>query len=207
MRKLIWTLLLVAGSVLPAQATLITIDSTNCDNNCYGLSWTLAVDDLGSNQHVATLSVRDDTTDNTAPNSNLVISAVDFKVTSGSTGLSAFSLTGAPGGASIWNTQARALGSGGCNGATSGFLCSQSSTAASVQNAPLIWAWQFTTSDPLFEGLVGAHIGAKLTSLTTPGRLLSETYSVPEPATAGLLMIATVFVMFTMASRRRARAV
>jgi len=200
MRKALWTLLVFALSTLPAQATTITIDSTNCNADCYGLSWTLSVvaGDFGGGlyDYQALLQVNDDL--NLTGTPSAVISAVEFKASSSVSDALLYSY---PGSSSGWSTSYNSgLNAGGCSGSGSGFVCSQTATdPADFVGSTLTWGWYFNTTDPLFADLIGAHIGAKLTYLSDPGKLLSV-YNVPEPQTIALMALGGLFVLV---ARRR----
>jgi hypothetical protein len=207
MKKSLLALLLCAGFAAPAHAASVTIDSTNCNSSagCYGLSWTLSVTAgtfttlLDTYEYAAVLKVTDD--DLVAGNPTAVISAVDFKVSNSVTNAE---LVSAPTALTAWKTYTNVLNSGGCSGPNAGFVCSQSpSNPASFTalTTPLIWTWYFNTDDAIYADLFGAHIGAKLTDLSTPGKLLSAT-AVPEPGTLVLLGLGAAAMM----ARRRQTA-
>ena len=180
-------------SASPAQAASITLDSTNCNSSsgCYGLDWTLIINSgsflFGGNGYgyEALLQVTDDPLVSGTP--SVVISAVDFKASSSVTNAALYTF---PTSSSGWSTYASVLNSGGCTGPNAGFVCSETATDPANFAASTIsqtWGWYFNTPDPIFTGLIDAHIGAKLTDLSSPGKLLSASYSVPEPGTLTLL--------------------
>jgi hypothetical protein len=214
MKKILFAALLVlAVSAVPARAASITIDSTNCNSTggCYGLSWTLTITQLGapvtyngvSYSYAATLQVKDDAAVSGTP--SVVISAVDFKA---SNDVSNADLYAAPASSSGWSTAIIGLNSGGCDGsANAGFVCSESSgdpanfTASSVAQT---WGWYFNPSSAIFAELGGAHIGAKMTDLSNPGKLLSASFTVPEPGTLALLLSGLLGTLGIRARRRSA---
>jgi hypothetical protein len=196
----------LTAAAATAQASTITIDSTNCSEptKCFGLAWTLTINPGsfggGLFNHEALLSVADDPLIAGLP--SVVISAVNFKAANSVTnGM----LVSVPASTTVskWHTSPGGLNSGGCSGSGAGFICSEASVGVSdpanfvASAAGELWQWYFNTSGPLFEDLEGAHVGAKLTPLDRPGRLLSQEYSgpevpppappVPEPATIVLL--------------------
>ena len=194
MRRVLLTGIALVFSVLPAAAESITIDSSNCGNNCFGLQWTLTINEgsysyLGSDYGFeAILLVSDDLL--VPGTSTHTISAVDFKPGSALTDVVLYA---APTTLANWQTTLGVLNSGGCNGqAAAGFVCSQNGIDPAVfSGLDLTWAWYFNSDGALFEGLNGAHIGAKVTSLDRPGKLFSEAYhppvTVPEPGSVSLL--------------------
>lgn len=189
---------LTASVALPISANAIVIDSTNCNSSggCFGLSWQLNVNTGsytygGTNYgYQATLSVTDDPLVSGTP--SVVISAVDFKVSSTVSGAALYTVPTSTV-LGTWSTSLNGLNSSGCAGAGSGFVCSQSATDPAnftASSTGQVWGWYFNTSSSLFTLLDGAHIGAKLTDLSRPGKLLSATYvSVPEPASLSLLSL------------------
>ena len=207
---------LLAASASSAHAETITIDSSNCNSSggCYGLEWILTVNTLASPvtidgqtyEYEAILQVLDDPDVTGDP--TVTISAVDFKVSSSIDAAYLYEYPTAT--SSGWSTSVNNLNSKGCTtGSSAGFVCSQSKTDPANFTAPLLltdaitWGWYFSTSDPLFSGLMGAHIGAKLTDLSTSGKLLSASYTgVPEPTTLTLLL-AGVATAAAVRSRRR----
>jgi hypothetical protein len=203
---LLMSMVLLAGA-LPANATTITIDSSTGCTACYGLSWTLTINSAGGYMlngttygYQAILSVTDDPNVAGTPSSSLVISAVDFKVSNTVLNGALYSF---PTSSSGWSTSVNALNSAGCTGANAGFVCSQSATDPANFTSTLstlAWGWYFNTTDPIFAGLGGAHIGAKLTDLANPGQLLSQTYSVPESRT--MVFLALGLLMFVVTARR-----
>jgi hypothetical protein len=210
MKRTLLALLFCAGLAVPARASSVTIDSTNCNSSagCYGLSWTLSLttgtfvglDPLDIYGYKAVLEVTDDPL--VAGTSSVVISAVDFKV---SDSVSGGELVSSPISSSGWVTYTNVLNSGGCTGPNAGFICSQTSSDPANftgSTTAQTWVWYFNTSDAIFTDLYGAHIGAKVTDLSTKGRLLSAT-AVPEP---GTLVLIGAGLSLAAIRRRRARA-
>jgi hypothetical protein len=183
-RRFLLTAFVFAFGALPASAEIITIDSSNCGNDCFGLRWTLSVNQgsysyLGADYGFeAILQVSDDPLVPGTPST--VISAVDFKVSSG---LSDAALYLSPTTLTNWTTGISAMNSGGCTGpAAAGFVCSQNGIdPALFSGLMLTWAWYFNSDAALFEALNGAHIGGKITALDRPGKLFSEAYTTPVP--------------------------
>ena len=209
---LLATALLLASVAFPMSANAIVIDSTNCTSSggCYGLSWELNVN---SGSYVfngttygyqAVLSVMDDPLVSGTPSAT--ISAVNFKVSNSVSGAALYTVPSSTV-LSTWATSLNGLNSSGCTGSGSGFVCSQSATDPANFTASLAsqtWGWYFNTSSSIFSLLDGAHIGAKLTDLSRPGKLLSATYvaSVPEPGSLSLLSLALGALILT---RRRSK--
>lgn len=199
---LVAAIALFVATASPARAATITIDSSNCTSSggCYGMEWTLTVNMLDAPKTIdgvtynyeAILQVLDDP--NVAGDPTMVISAVDFKVSDSVDAAYLYEYPSAISGG--WSTSVNVLNSKGCTtGSTAGFVCSQTKTDPANFTAPLdlsqaiTWGWYFSTADPLFAGLTGAHIGAKMTDLSNSGRLLSASYTtVPEPGTLTLLI-------------------
>jgi hypothetical protein len=194
-RLLFLSLVLVLTSALPARAESITIDSTNCSDPeaCFGLTWTLTLEtgEFKNNgttyTYKVTLTVADDPAVDGTP--TYTISAVDFKI---SNYVDSAILKTKPAG--TWTTDINVLNSAGCTGPEAGFVCSQSANAASTtfsSGTSLTWVWYMNTTSSIFPDLEGAHIGAKLVPLGTPGRLLSEEFhgTVPEPHTLTMLLV------------------
>jgi len=194
MNKIVGAIILLLASVLPAAAGSITIDSTNCNNSsgsCYGLSWSLDVysqsNIVGGTEYdyVAMLTVTDDLLVTGTPTAT--ISAVSFKAASS---VEDVVLVSSPSNSSNWTTLLKGLNSGGCDGSGSGMICS--STASNPAEFPnlttLTWTWYFNTNDVgIAETGDTLKIGAKVTTLDQPGRLLSVHATVPEPTSLSLL--------------------
>jgi PEP-CTERM motif-containing protein len=194
MKRALLTAFLLAASALPAAASSITIDSSNCNSGggCYGLSWTLDITAgsftglLGNYNYRATLNIADDPLVSTASGGQ-TISAVTFKAT---TDLGNFELFTAPS-SGPWTTSANNLSSGGCSGSGVGFICSSTlGQEAITGSSPLQFVWYFNSSDPGVGDLGDTmHIGAKMTTIDpyVPGKLLSASATVPEPSSLSLL--------------------
>ena len=207
MKKILLAAVVVLVSALPARATSFTIDSTNCNSSagCYGLDWTLIVTSGsfgGTYGYRALLQVSDDPLVTGTP--SVVISAVDFKASNSVSGAELYTVPSSTV-LSKWDTRLNGLNSAGCTGSGAGFVCSQASILPSdpanfVASSTLqTWGWYFNTSDPLFTDLIGGHIGAKLTDISNPGKLLSASYeitSVPEPGTLALLCAGFAVAVF-----------
>lgn len=205
------TCVILTVTAFPGRAAAIVIDSTNCTSSsgCYGLAWTLEVDAgsflFGGTMYGyrARLSVADDVLVGGTP--AVVISAVNFKVSST---VSAAALYTVPASTvlSAWATSLNGLNSSGCVGSGSGFVCSQSSNIPydpanfTASNLAQTWGWYFNTSGSIFSALNGAHIGAKLTDLSKPGKLLSAKFivtTVPEPGMLALLTLGLALLGFS----------
>ena len=201
MKALFLGAFLLVASAIPASASTVTIDSSTGCSNCFGLTWTLTINtgsyQAGAYTYEAILSVADDPLISGTPSN--VISAVDFKVSSSVSGATLYTAPTAG-----WTSSLNGVASAGCSANGSGFVCAQSATAAPY-SALRTWGWYFNTSDPIFANLNGAHIGAKMVDLNTPGRLLSETVQVPEPASLSLIG-AGAFGLATVLARRRRRS-
>ena len=131
----------------------------------------------------------------------VLISAVDFKASNSVTGDMLFSF---PTSSSGWSTSTSGLSSGGCGTPGAGFVCSQTSTDPAnftASNVAQSWVWFFNTNDTV----APSHIGAKLTDLSNPGKLLSVSASttVPEPGTLPLVFMGLGAILIAGASRRR----
>jgi PEP-CTERM motif len=194
MKRALFAALLLAASALPAAASSITIDSTNCNSGsgCYGLDWTLDVTAgsftgvQGTYNYRATLTIADDPLVPTASGGQ-IISAVTFKAT---TEVGTFELVTAPS-TGPWTTTANNLSSGGCSGSGVGFICSSTLGQEAVTGStPLQFVWYFNSTDPGVGELGDTmHIGAKMTTIDpyVPGKLLSASATVPEPSSLSLL--------------------
>lgn len=188
-----------------AHADTISFDSTNCNSSagCYGLDWSLTVNSGsfggGLFGYEAILDVTDDLL--VAGTPSVVISAVDFKASSSVTNALLYAF---PTSSSGWATSTSGLSSGGCNTPGAGFVCSQSSSDPAnfvASNTAQSWIWYFNTTG----AVEPTHIGAKLTDLSNPGKLLSvsATTNVPEPGTLALLFMGCAGILAIGASRRR----
>jgi PEP-CTERM motif len=215
--RLVATLLFCMAGAIPADAASITIDSANCSTPaaCYGLSWTLTINTQaggytynGTNyDYQAFLDVKDDAAVSGTP--SVTISAVDFKVNNV---MSAAVLYQVPTSTVLgtWTTSIDNLSSGGCQDSSANFVCSQSTAdpanfAASTTNQR--WAWYFD-APALFAGLEGAHIGAKMVPIGTPGKLLSqEFHKVPEPGSVALFAVGAAVAFSSWRARRRSATV
>jgi PEP-CTERM motif len=174
------------------------------------LEWSLTVDQFSAPNslngvlydYMATLTVQDDPTIDTNPTS-YVISAVDFKVSGAkATGADLFSV---PLSSSAWTTGINGLSAGGCtNNSNPGFVCSQTSSdpANFTSFDTVSWIWYFNASGIIGPDMIGDHIGAKLTDLSNRGKLLSASYTVPEPGTLTLLTLGIAGALVTRARRR-----
>jgi hypothetical protein len=151
------------------------------------------------------LEVEDDPAITGTP--SVTISAVNFKISSTTTAAVLYQVPVSTL-LSTWSTSLTNLGSAGCGSSAATFVCSQSATdpanfVASSTNQ--IWGW-YVNSGTLFTGLEGAHIGAKMVAIGTPGRLLSEEYHhVPEPGSLVLLVVGFAAVGLTSRQRGRQR--
>ena len=203
----LFTFLLVLFVGTPmAHADSISFDSTNCNSSagCYGLDWSLTVNSgsfmsMGEQyDYEAILNVTDDPL--VAGTPTVLISAVDFKASSS---VIDDTLLSFPTSSSGWITSANGLSSSGCNTPGDGFVCSQTSTDPAnftASSSAQSWVWLFNTSDAV---VAPVHIGAKLTDLSNPGKLLSVSATVPEPGTLTLLLMGLGGVLVAGASRRR----
>jgi len=134
--------------------------------------------------------------------SNDYITAVDLGFTPSSS-IAGLSLTAFP--STGWTATTGSLSSGGTCGVNSGaFVCASASPLTSLliaQNGTYIWTWTYNAIDPSLIAAGGTvHIGAEYgpnANGSFNGLIVSQTTSVPEPASltllgAGLLALAGV---------------
>ncbi len=208
------SMMAAAAWSVPANATLLVTFTGDCSTaTCFGSTYTLSIGDAGdavSTTYDAKLKI--DTTGYVAPippfslGEQVYIDAVDIKVVTSLIN-NTFALTGAPGGASNWDSffnngqAATDCGSGG-----GFFFCARdpnTNTLAPVGGI-LEWDWTFSSIDAIAFGHIGASYNNETGTINGQNTSISNatTTKVPEPGTilmlgAGLLIIAGVARRFT----------
>ena len=186
--------LLVGLLALPLVASADSVTLTGCAS-CFGGTFTLSTSLSSSTATTQTYAVTL-TISGLAANANglpgtvTAIRSVDFKISSG---VSTFSLTGAPGGVGSWTTTQSGVTNNGCTSPGAGFVCSIDPTpiTAALLTQSNTWTWSVTIPNgTYFTGLIGAHIGAQISDANGPppnGLIVSESVpAVPEPGTLAL---------------------
>jgi hypothetical protein len=181
------TVVLLSASTVKAD----TIGPGGCAS-CLGSSYTLSYTNT-ANPNVFDVTLVINATGFTNSNTDL-LNAVSLKLSSSSP---TASLLSAPTGFST--TVSGGLSAGGCNGAGSGFFCSESSgLGVEVGHAGDIYTfvWAVTTGSPasLFTGIDDASVKAlyvtsagRQNGITSEEITLSHVTAVPEPASFALL--------------------
>jgi PEP-CTERM motif len=215
MRFTRWTLIFLVVCALGTIAradTIITISGngpTCGGSNCFGDVLTLTIHPTGGTNFTVTLQV--DTTGNTNSTAT-AIAGVDFKFDSGITAATLTKYNGAsippnPG----WGTYITNLNADGCQGGSSGFVCSQDTAFLNYTGVPsgatplaglphsgtYSWEWDVTTQTA---DIGQVHIGALFGYIETvahgnkpttydfkqDGIISASAPSVPEPASLAL---------------------
>jgi hypothetical protein len=181
----------VAGAVAAAVASAAFADpiGPNC-GTCFGTIYTLTYDPVPDSTTATTatydifLSLDTSATAGAGPN----LAAVALKVSSKATGM----LVSAP--AAGWTEMDGGLGSGGCDGSGSGFVCAQNlTTPLTVPDGTYKWEFDVTVpTGTLITSTLGSSVKAlyedstgKHNGITSEGITL-QVASVPEPATLAL---------------------
>ncbi|HEV8385577.1 MAG TPA: PEP-CTERM sorting domain-containing protein [Candidatus Acidoferrales bacterium] len=167
--------LLVVVLSAPAYADTVVILSgsgTTCGgSNCFGTTVTLTIHPTSGNNYTVTMDI-----DTSGYNgSGTGISGVDFKF---GTGITAATLTSAPGGTGAWTTTLGALSANGCGTNSAGFSCSQNDAflAAGAAAAPLpnngtyTWTWDVTATGNVTDPANLIHVGAAFGSIVNIGK-------------------------------------
>jgi len=171
----------------PAMAdTVGGLTLTDCGGggNCPGATYTF---DITTTSASLTITINGVPT-----SSNDYITAVDLGFTP-SSNITGLSLTASP--SSGWTATTGSLSSGGACGVNSGaFVCASATPLNSLlisQNGVYTWTWTFDAIAPSLIAADGSvHIGAEYgpnTNGSYNGLIVSQTTSVPEPASLTLL--------------------
>lgn len=181
MRKLSSIVFLACLAAGGAYGTLVGPNCSTCQGGIYDLTYAPVSIGAFYDMFSVQLSI------NTASyvGSGVVISEVAQKI---SNSVASFTLTSAPGGIGMWNSQFGGIGANGCSGSGSGFICSASSLgAAPLSNSPNTWRWDVTiphnslaeipSLSARFEDINGQMAGALV---------FEEMPGVPEPLTMAL---------------------
>jgi hypothetical protein len=182
------------GTASAMADTVGTLTLTDCGGggNCPGAKYDFSI---GTTSASLTITI------NEAPtSSNDYITAVDLGFTA-SGNITGLSLTAFP--STGWTATTGSLSSGGTCGVNSGaFVCASASPLTSLliaQNGTYTWTWTYNAIDPSLIAADGSvHVGAEYgpnANGSFNGLIVSQTTSVPEPASltllgAGLLALA-----------------